>query len=128
MGPIFGQVVANVRKLAFRGIQRERSSCSLVQRRNFNQDRKFIPRRAALYIPGNDERKLKKIEGLDVDCVVMDCEDGVALNRKVMFTLYWFTLIDTPTPFIYTASLNLAECQHLIVKPLKFGVIFGQCG
>ena len=91
MGPIFAQVVANVRKVAFRGIQRERSSCLIVQRRNFNQDRKFITRRAALYIPGNDERKLKKIEGLDVDCVVMDCEDGVALNRKVMFTVLVYT-------------------------------------
>ena len=46
-----------------------------------------MPRRAALYVPGNDERKLKKIEGLDVDCVVMDCEDGVALNRKVSLFL-----------------------------------------
>ena len=36
-----------------------------------------------LYVPGNDERKLKKIPMLDLDCVVMDCEDGVALNRKV---------------------------------------------
>lgn len=45
--------------------------------------RKFVPRRAMLYVPGNDERKLKKIPMLDLDCVVMDCEDGVALNRKV---------------------------------------------
>ena len=88
MGPIFAQVAANARRVACGGIRRVLSSCSIVQRRNLNQDRKFVPRRAALYVPGNDERKLKKIEGLDVDCVVMDCEDGVALNRKVMFTLY----------------------------------------
>lgn len=34
-------------------------------------------------MPGNDERKLLKIPTLNVDCAVMDCEDGVALNRKV---------------------------------------------
>ena len=42
-----------------------------------------MPRRAILYVPGNDERKLNKIPALDLDCVVMDCEDGVAINRKV---------------------------------------------
>lgn len=41
------------------------------------------PRRAMLYVPGSDERKLQKISTLDVDCAVMDCEDGVAVNRKV---------------------------------------------
>ena len=82
MGPMFVQVAANVRKVAFGGIRRVRSSCSIVQSRNLNQDRKFVPRRAVLYVPGNDERRLKKIEGLDVDCVVMDCEDGVALKQK----------------------------------------------
>lgn len=35
-----------------------------------------------MYVPGSDKRKLKKISSLDLDCVVMDCEDGVALNRK----------------------------------------------
>ncbi|XP_021357710.1 citrate lyase subunit beta-like protein, mitochondrial [Mizuhopecten yessoensis] len=43
---------------------------------------KYTPRRAVLYVPGNDERKLQKIAGLNVDCAVMDCEDGVAINRK----------------------------------------------
>ena len=50
---------------------------------NDNTERKYVPRRAILYVPGNDERKLKKIPSLDLDCVVMDCEDGVAINRKV---------------------------------------------
>ncbi|XP_060597081.1 citramalyl-CoA lyase, mitochondrial-like [Ruditapes philippinarum] len=45
--------------------------------------KRFTPRRAVLYIPGSDERKLQKIQILDVDCAVMDCEDGVAANRKV---------------------------------------------
>ncbi|XP_072884786.1 citramalyl-CoA lyase, mitochondrial isoform X1 [Hemitrygon akajei] len=43
---------------------------------------KYVPRRAVLYVPGNDERKLQKIPNLHVDCAVLDCEDGVALNRK----------------------------------------------
>uniref|UniRef100_A0A8C5LV31 Citramalyl-CoA lyase, mitochondrial n=1 Tax=Leptobrachium leishanense TaxID=445787 RepID=A0A8C5LV31_9ANUR len=44
---------------------------------------KYVPRRAVLYIPGNDERKIRKIPALDVDCAVLDCEDGVAINKKV---------------------------------------------
>ncbi|XP_024919634.1 citramalyl-CoA lyase, mitochondrial isoform X3 [Cynoglossus semilaevis] len=43
---------------------------------------RYVPRRAVLYCPGNDERKLKKLASLDVDCAVLDCEDGVALNKK----------------------------------------------
>ncbi|XP_051882690.1 citramalyl-CoA lyase, mitochondrial isoform X2 [Pristis pectinata] len=43
---------------------------------------KYVPRRAVLYVPGNDERKLQKIPSLRVDCAVLDCEDGVALNKK----------------------------------------------
>nr|DBA33110.1 TPA: hypothetical protein GDO54_000840 [Pyxicephalus adspersus] len=44
---------------------------------------KYVPRRAVLYIPGNDERKIQKISTLNVDCAVLDCEDGVAINKKV---------------------------------------------
>ncbi|XP_007670171.1 citramalyl-CoA lyase, mitochondrial [Ornithorhynchus anatinus] len=43
---------------------------------------KYIPRRAVLYVPGNDEKKIKKIPSLNVDCAVLDCEDGVAVNKK----------------------------------------------
>jgi citrate lyase beta subunit len=39
-------------------------------------------RRALLYIPGADERKIRKATTLDVDCVCLDMEDGVAANRK----------------------------------------------
>jgi len=35
-----------------------------------------------MYVPGNDIRKLNKIPTLDVDSVILDCEDGVAVNRK----------------------------------------------
>lgn len=47
---------------------------------------RYIPRRAVLYCPGNDERKLRKLATLDVDCAVLDCEDGVALSKKVQNT------------------------------------------
>ncbi|KAF7668147.1 hypothetical protein LDENG_00030270 [Lucifuga dentata] len=43
---------------------------------------RYVPRRAVLYCPGNDERKLRKLASLDVDCAVLDCEDGVALTKK----------------------------------------------
>lgn len=45
-------------------------------------ERRYIPRRAVLYVPGNDERKLQKIPSLAADCIVLDCEDGVALSMK----------------------------------------------
>lgn len=35
-----------------------------------------------MYVPGGDVRKISKIKELDVDCVVLDCEDGVALSKK----------------------------------------------
>lgn len=39
-------------------------------------------RRAMMYVPGSDERKLAKAAGLDVDTIVLDLEDGVALSLK----------------------------------------------
>jgi citrate lyase beta subunit len=39
-------------------------------------------RRALLYMPGDDRHKIEKALTLGVDCVCMDMEDGVALNRK----------------------------------------------
>ena len=39
-------------------------------------------RRALLYIPGDDGRKIAKAATLDVDSICLDMEDGVALNRK----------------------------------------------
>ncbi|KAL4233208.1 hypothetical protein ACF0H5_007892 [Mactra antiquata] len=70
------------------------SSCRVLQKISLStggcqgsgihlKPKRVTPRRAVLYIPGNDERKLKKIEILKVDSAVMDCEDGVAANRKV---------------------------------------------
>lgn len=39
-------------------------------------------RRALLYMPGDDLKKIQKGTTLDVDCVCLDLEDGVAANRK----------------------------------------------
>lgn len=39
-------------------------------------------RRALLYVPGNEQKKIEKAKTLDVDCVCLDLEDGVAANRK----------------------------------------------
>jgi len=39
-------------------------------------------RRALLYVPGDDLHKIQKATGLNADCVCLDLEDGVALNRK----------------------------------------------
>jgi len=39
-------------------------------------------RRALLFMPGDDRKKIEKGAGLAVDAVIMDLEDGVALNQK----------------------------------------------
>ena len=39
-------------------------------------------RRALLYMPGDDLHKIRKATTLDVDCICMDMEDGVAINHK----------------------------------------------
>ena len=40
------------------------------------------PRRCLLFMPGDDPKKIQKGTSLGVDSIVMDLEDGVALNRK----------------------------------------------
>lgn len=39
-------------------------------------------RRALLYMPGSDRKKIEKAATLGVDCICMDLEDGTALNKK----------------------------------------------
>jgi citrate lyase beta subunit len=39
-------------------------------------------RRALLYVPGDDWKKITKAVTLGVDCICMDMEDGVAANKK----------------------------------------------
>lgn len=40
------------------------------------------PRRAVMYVPGDDLKKLNKIQSLKADCILVDCEDGVAYDKK----------------------------------------------
>lgn len=40
------------------------------------------PRRSLLFMPGDDRQKIEKGIATRPDCVIMDMEDGVALNRK----------------------------------------------
>jgi citrate lyase beta subunit len=42
----------------------------------------FRPRRALLFCPGTERRKIEKASGLDVDSVIIDFEDGTAVSRK----------------------------------------------
>jgi citrate lyase subunit beta-like protein len=35
-----------------------------------------------MYVPGDDRHKIEKAAGLDVDCICLDMEDGVASTRK----------------------------------------------
>lgn len=41
-------------------------------------------RRALLFMPGDDRHKIEKGASLEVDTVIIDLEDGVAVNRKDM--------------------------------------------
>ena len=38
-------------------------------------------RRSLLYVPGHEKKKIKKLSQLNVDCGVLDCEDGVAFDK-----------------------------------------------
>ncbi|CAH3108524.1 unnamed protein product [Pocillopora meandrina] len=55
---------------------------NLLLSRKLSSVKGQIPRRSFLYIPGNEERNVSKATGLNSDCVVLDCEDGVASNKK----------------------------------------------
>lgn len=42
----------------------------------------MVIRRALLFMPGDSRRKIEKGAAMDVDSIIMDLEDGVALNNK----------------------------------------------
>jgi len=52
-------------------------------------------RRALLYMPGDDLHKIRKATTLNVDCICMDMEDGVALNRKAEARQTILTALET---------------------------------
>ncbi|XP_035867305.1 citramalyl-CoA lyase, mitochondrial isoform X4 [Phyllostomus discolor] len=76
-GAVHGATVAALQRL-------KASLAADVPRLGYSSspNHKYIPRRAVLYVPGNEEKKIKKIPSLNVDCAVLDCEDGVAMNKK----------------------------------------------
>ena len=45
-------------------------------------DRLERPRRSLLSVPGSEERKILKSQGLNADAIVLDLEDGVANDKK----------------------------------------------
>ncbi|XP_048656638.1 citramalyl-CoA lyase, mitochondrial isoform X7 [Marmota marmota marmota] len=91
---------------------------------------KYIPRRAVLYVPGNDEKKIKKIPSLNVDCAVLDCEDGVAANKKFS-DKFSFHLkgrkLEQPMnliPFVETA-MGLLNFKAVCEETLRIGPQMG---
>ncbi|XP_063130431.1 citramalyl-CoA lyase, mitochondrial isoform X1 [Rattus norvegicus] len=87
---------------------------------------KYVPRRAVLYVPGNDEKKIRKIPSLKVDCAVLDCEDGVAENKKFSdkFSLHLKgRKLEQPMnliPFVETA-MGLLNFKAVCEETLKIG-------
>jgi len=77
-------MILNIPSIATRGLlESTKRFIFLEQRRGFrNAKLAYVPRRAMMFVPGSDERKLKKIPQLGCDCVCLDMEDGVAQNRK----------------------------------------------
>ena len=57
-------------------------TCLQVVKRSLHSKRVNPPRRALMYVPGSDERKLSKITSIGADCICLDCEDGVAYTAK----------------------------------------------
>ena len=44
----------------------------------------FFPRRAVMYVPASDKKKVQKTTTISVDSVIFDIEDGVAVSQKVV--------------------------------------------
>ncbi|XP_065054200.1 citramalyl-CoA lyase, mitochondrial-like [Rhopilema esculentum] len=42
----------------------------------------FRPRRSLLFVPADDRKKINKASNLQADCIVLECEDGVAMSQK----------------------------------------------
>ncbi len=61
------------------------------------------PRKSLLFVPADDMKKITKAASLPADCVVLECEDGVAMNRKV------------PVEFCFINSL-INPCLYKNVK------------
>eukprot|EP00112_Aurelia_sp_Birch-Aquarium-sp1_P003662 Seg1412.12 transcript_id=Seg1412.12/GoldUCD/mRNA.D3Y31 product="Citramalyl-CoA lyase mitochondrial" protein_id=Seg1412.12/GoldUCD/D3Y31 len=40
------------------------------------------PRRSLLFVPADDKKKITKATNLRADCIILECEDGVAMSQK----------------------------------------------
>lgn len=71
-------------------------------------------RRALLYMPGDHLHKIRKATTLDVDCICMDMEDGVAANQKV---------IARETIIKALQTLNFGRSERLVrINPIGSGM------
>src|SRR5882757_10047509 len=53
------------------------------------------PRRSVLYMPGSNQRALEKAKTLAVDGLILDLEDAVAPDQKVLAREYVMTAINS---------------------------------
>jgi citrate lyase subunit beta-like protein len=60
--------------------------------------RKYTARRALMYVPASDDKKVAKAFATNADCITLDCEDGVALNKKVQARLNIRELLEKGKP------------------------------
>jgi len=67
-------------------------------------------RRAILYVPGDDQHKIRKATGLGVDSICMDMEDGVATNRKEQARL---VIVEALGAFDFGRSERLARINAI---------------
>uniref|UniRef100_A0A8C7D5L5 Citrate lyase beta like n=1 Tax=Oncorhynchus kisutch TaxID=8019 RepID=A0A8C7D5L5_ONCKI len=78
---------------------------------------RYMPRCAVLYCPGNNERKLRKMSSLSgQDCAVLDCEDGVALSKKVLLDTHRVCTLTSLTEPIYLVTLVETAVRFLKLK------------
>jgi citrate lyase beta subunit len=79
-----------------------------------NLEENMRARRALLYVPGDEIRKIRKATTLDVDCVCLDIEDGVAQSRKAEARSTILTALDT---------LDFGRAERLVrINPIGSGM------
>ena len=75
-------------------------------------------RRSLLFMPGDSMRKIEKSLSLDVDSVIMDLEDGVALNRKTEARQTVASALQT---------LDFGERERIVrINALETGLVAGE--
>jgi len=83
------------------------SLMTVASRRTISSEsRAYIPRRALMYVPGCDQRKMAKIPQIGADCICLDCEDGVAVNMKDAARRGIRELLDTQS-----LDFGVSECS-----------------